>query len=179
LSIKFKAAFDKNQLEEFFKVVEELPAKLGRNAFRNSMKKSAKIVQRNAQAELISSSKNATGRLLGAIRVKFIKKYEPIFFKTSVFVNPGKKRDDKSGAYYGWIVERGHRAAGRRKLKRLKNFAADTSVSQVPGKKFMEKGAETSESAVFSDFKRTLKSELQKQWKRIPASKRPSSLGEF
>lgn len=175
----FSIAFDAKQMAAFMEVVNKLPSNVGRNAFRNAMRRSAAVVLRTARAE----APRDTGRLQAAMKVRTVKKYEPIFFKAAVFINPGKDRKDKKGAYYAWMVHKGHLisegarldAKGKRRINRKRKLEAGAGRFVAPNP-FMERAAKSAESEVFKDFSDNLKKELQKQWNRIPKSKRTGAL---
>lgn len=175
----FSIAFDAKQMAAFMEVVNKLPSNVGRNAFRGAMRRSAAVVL----AKTISVTPKKTGRLREALRVKSVKKYEPVFFKTVIFIRPGKDKDDPKGAYYGWMVHKGHLISegarldkkGKRRINRKRKLEAGAGRF-VPPNPFMEKGADLAKGEVFSDFSSSLKKELQRQWNRIPKSKRTGAL---
>lgn len=174
--------YDQAAFNALVKEMTKLPGNFGRNAFRASLRKMIKIVKDAAAREIETSTDKGTGRLAGALSVKGVKKYEPVFFKQQAVIKPGKTRDDPKGAYYGWMVHNGHKVVIGKKKKdgaeevkpkaflskaeRQKTKAGGASEAFIPPNPFFERAAKSVESRVNNELVSTAKKELDRQWKK-------------
>ncbi|MCP4935677.1 MAG: HK97 gp10 family phage protein [bacterium] len=136
------------------KSLHQIPVQLKKKVVGASLKEGAKVFQRAAQ----QYAPYKTGRLRRAIKVKVSRIHnQPRLGKFGVYIkiNPGKKRNDKNGAYYGHIVDGGWNTRGkaarntkewlsaRKEIKR--DFGSRTGrktprgKTNVPGRGFMLK----------------------------------------
>lgn len=88
--------------------------------FKKIMRKELTDNLKPMQAEAKSRAPKLTGRLRRAIKIKSVKGAPGDIIRV-MEINRGKKRNDKRGAYYGWMIEFGYIAGGKYK----------------PGKRFM------------------------------------------
>jgi len=98
--------------EKIAKMLDRLGA-----AETGEFKKAAKKETRDGLKPMLKSARAAaprkTGRLRKAIKLRAWKRPNKGEVGSKVFIDPGRKRDDPRGAYYGSMVESGHIAGGR------------------------------------------------------------------
>lgn len=172
---EFEFTFDLNQWKTFFETVQELPANVGQNAFKAAMRRGLERIQWSAKSELgmkTSGSPYTTGRLMNAIKIKQTSKYQPYFWKGSVYIPEGKTREDKSGAYYAHMVEFGHKLT---KTTKSGSFKKKVVVRNIPPYSFMRNGIKLAEDHVIQNFRRNAMIEIEKRWNRLPVAQRPTA----
>lgn len=161
----FSMAMDKQSLSELSKLFKTLPDNIGRNALRAAIKTSANRTKEHAQNILLRIGAVDTGRLAMAVQSKIkSQRYGNNFYKATVGVATGKKRNDPTGAYYAGFVEFGHAIVGR-------NFSVHGSV---PARPFLVPGLEETTPKNISDFASNVKKEIDKRVARMSKQKRAS-----
>lgn len=149
-----------NQLRELFRT---LPDNIGKNALRSAMRTSANRTKEYSKAILQREGAVDTGRLMHAINAKIkAQKYGNNFYKATVGVATGKKRDDMSGAYYAAFVEFGHAIVG-------KNFSVNGSV---PARPFLVPGLKLSTPKNVRTFSTEVRKEIEKRVARMSKKRR-------
>ncbi len=132
-------------LKEINKAIHEIPAQLGKRVVTSALREGAKIIQKEAR----SLAPRKSGRLRRAIKVKKSRIHtKPRMGKFGFYIkiNPGKKRDDMQGAYYGHIIDGGWNTRGKGASRRsdvTSSFNRRTGrktmrgKTDVSGKEFM------------------------------------------
>lgn len=125
-------------LKEINKALHQLPIKLGKKVVVSALREGAKIIQKEAR----SLAPRRTGRLRRAIKVKRSKIHtKPRLGKFGFYIkiNPGKKRNDRQGAYYGKFVDGGLK---KRKLRAREFMLKAYNSKHKVAAKFTIKAAE-------------------------------------
>ncbi len=158
-----KIDIDKAQWDRILQLFKELPRDIGRNALRAAIKSSSERTLAQCRTELFMRGGVRTGRLAAAIRNRVKSQtYNDTFFKATVGVPMGKKRDDETGAYYARFVEFGHAIVDR----------SNRVHGHVPAVPFLSMGLENSSKANIAEFAKNVKIELEKRVNRLPKAKR-------
>lgn len=151
----FSFDIDPQEWATVIAMCKELPAKVGQNAFRRSIKEGLDIVLGSMQKNIQQRAEDPTGLLERSLTTKFKRKYEPSFWHGAVAVNTGKKRGD--GAFYWNMVEHGHRIVTFNKI--------DTG-RRVKAMQYAISAYETNKTAIVSDFTVRAKAEIQRSFNR-------------
>lgn len=151
---EFGFAIDQNEWKEFIKMANDLPAKVGQQAFSVAVNDGVDKILTSMRSIISNSAENETGLLSKSLNRRRKRKYEPMFWHGSVAISVGKKRGD--GAYYWHMVEYGHRivTASRR----------DTG-GRTRAMRFAISAFEQNKISVTAAFASKAKSVLQKYFK--------------
>lgn len=161
----FSLEMDKQSLSELRLLFRTLPDNIGRNALRAALKISAERTKEQAQNILLQQGAVDTGRLAMAIKSKIkAQKYGNNFYKATVGVATGKKRNDPTGAWYAGFVEFGHIIVG-------KDFSVHGSV---PPRPFLVPGLERTTPRNVAEFAFNVKKEIEKRVSRMSKKRRAS-----
>ncbi len=143
-------------LKDLERSLNEIPVQLKKTVIGKSLREGAKVIQKAArQAALPKRS----GRLRRAIKVKVSRIHNKPrlgLFGVYIKIDPGKKKNDKNGAYYGHIIDGGWNTRGRMPKNMIERVYARGDVvrdfgarsgrktprgkTNVPGRGFMLKG---------------------------------------
>ncbi len=127
-------------LKDLERSLNEIPVQLKKTVIGKSLREGAKIFQKQAR----SMAPRKTGRLRRAIKVKVSRIHnKPRSGKFGVYIkiNPGKKRNDKQGAYYGQFVDGGTSKMQARRFM-LNSWGKRTQATAF-SIKAMERGVDT------------------------------------
>lgn len=161
----FSMEVDSQSLSEIRKLFQTLPNNIGKNALRAAIKTSAERTKEFAKAVLLREGGVDTGRLAEAIKAKVKpQRYGPNFYKATIGVRRGEKRDDPTGAYYAGFVEFGHAIVG-------KDFSVHGSY---PARPFLVPGLELSSPRNIRDFAKNVKTEIEVRVSRLSKKSRAS-----
>lgn len=154
---------DKAAWDAVKKELKEIPLHIAKNALRAAIKNSAERTRSKSAALLAMGGAVDTGRLREAIKAKVkSNRYGNNFFKATVGVAKGKKRDDKGGAYYAGFVEFGHAIVG-------KDFSVHGSIPAIP---FLRNGLQETSADNVKEFASKVKAEIDKRMKRLPKARK-------
>jgi len=153
-SIKFE--IDQKVLDGFIDELNKLGPEIGQRVFAKAINNGSKKIQQRAKDNLANTK--GTGRLANSIKIRNVTKYRPFFWKASIEVPGGKKRNDETGAYYAHMVEFGHSTGKKNK-------------TYVPPNPFMTNAVKELESSIKAEFVSDLKSQLERQWAKIARKK--------
>ena len=119
--------FEIHGVDEINKALKKMPVQLAKKVVTSSLREGAKIIQKEAR----NLAPLKTGRLRRAIKVKSSKIHnKPRLGRFGVYIkiNPGKKRDDRQGAYYGRFVDGGTK---RMRPRMFMSRSYDTKTKQA------------------------------------------------
>lgn len=155
----FGISFDKQSLLDIRRLFKELPDEIGIKAMRSAVRRSAKRVQSEAKSILLSDGRVDTQRLIENVKVKVKRqgKYGNNFFKATIGVEQGRKRNDPRGAYYAGFIEFGHAIVG-------KDFSIHGFQPATP---FLRDGLARTTNENVRDFSTSVKMQLEKATKRL------------
>ncbi|MCP5009051.1 MAG: HK97 gp10 family phage protein [Aestuariibacter sp.] len=141
-------------LKDLNKSLHQIPVQLKKKVVVSSLREGAKVFQRTAR----QAAPRRSGRLRRAIKVKISRIHNKPrlgLFGLYIKINPGKKRDDMRGAYYGHIIDGGWNTRGKMPRNMIERAYARGEVvrdfgsrsgrktpkgkTNVPGKQFMLK----------------------------------------
>lgn len=148
--------------EGLLKTLQTLPDDLGHKVMKKALTANAAKVVEESKRILDSevSASTSTGRLRDAIKT-IQSKYKGSFFKVSAGVRLGRKRDDKTGAYYAAPVEYGHHlfVFGKKTGKFIKPVG------------FLSRGLAQKAQEIISSLSGDIKTHLEKEWKKAARGK--------
>lgn len=149
---------DQKEWASVAEMLRAVPAMVGQNAFAKSVKEGTATIMAAMKGNIDEKAKNPTGMLENSLHIKRKKKYEPMFWHSSVAVYTGKKRGE--GAYYWHMVEMGHKIIFGKGRKRIdtgkKTKALEFAISAV----------ETTKAGVLGNFASRARQAIEKAVKR-------------
>jgi hypothetical protein len=135
-----------------------------------SIEKVLKAMQMNIDSRVLRhanpGSRLSTGRLKNSLKIIKTKKYEPNFMKTSVGVDMGKKRGDKTGAYYWHMVEFGHEVVPKGKSRSRRKGLRFQMGKKTRPMEFAIDGLESNADSIKSKYASEVTSALRKAFNR-------------
>ncbi len=151
----FRFVIDDKEWAEVIAMARRMAPEIGQKAVSKVIANGTNSILDSMKSYIGANAKSPTGNLARNLKPKRKKKYEPLFWHSSIAVNMGTERVD--GAYYWQMVEDGHRVFTRKKV--------DTGKKVQP-MKYAISAFELNKQSIISNFTSSVRSQLMKSWGR-------------